>query len=960
MLAQNHRDALELLTRELNGLGYVGSLIQENYEFADVLSEDIAVNRIPLAAFAQYPPSYRNAAFGVAIANGRTGAELVQMYKSLGAPQIFEVKNNKILRWKVSGESTPTLLDEVDTEQLSQVFSHHRSAWTPHRILQAKSNASQAVQLDFFDVGLLPLLEKEARTKLDHQLSGAVALAINTFERHSQFTDDLYPLLFRLLFRLIAAKMLGDRRHPGDWNADDAKSVLQAVEGFYFKDGKVEPALEDPATQQETWEWIKRLCHFQNLSVDSLAYVYENTLVTQETRKAYSTHSTPYAVAEYIVRNLPFEDLDPDKRKVFEPFSGHSIFLIAAMQRMRELLPSSMSSRDRHEYFVKMLSGIEIDEFALEVGRLSLMLADYPNPDGWRLHHGDAFTSPIFAKELNGANVVLCNPPFERFRKQDQTMYENRPPWTKAADVLGSVLAQPPQLLGFVLPRVFVEGRQFKQLRATLGQSYSKFELLELPDRVFERSEAETVLLLSSKRGNTPALLTVGKVLSSDLQDFYATQKISYQALKTVDDPPLEFAGRMWLPQLQKVWDATSKLPTLGSLAEIHRGMQYNRPLVSEAGGLVSSVAFLGGKEGLHTVRGAIEPFIVTHTDYLNTSEEFMSNSAYKYDWNAAKVIVNANAQSRGNWRITASIDRSGLVCYQNFHAIWPKTELSLELLAATLNGPVANAFISSRDPMRHVLIRTMRDIPIPEFNSEQKDVLTALVHQYVDIRNKWIRYQLEEGEATSECRRLISAIDAEVLNAYGLPPEQERALLDWFTDSTRLGPIEFNEYSIESLERRSPESQYIPEVFGVRTDKSTLSKKTLLFNELQADFVAAPLEDGMEHEAERTLSKALSTNPDKDLLHWLSEFCTDLTRPDFASSILRCLANLHHPGTPDWRVNLLQEALCTDNVEIKAAAVQAVEHWADSDLLEILSSHQEDVPWLRQYIEGVIDDLGG
>ena len=99
MLDRNQTDAntLQSLKRELNSLGYVGDLLQDNYEFADVLSEGNAVNQIALAAFAQYPPSYRNAAFGVAIANGISGAELIQTHRALGAPQIFEINKDVVL-----------------------------------------------------------------------------------------------------------------------------------------------------------------------------------------------------------------------------------------------------------------------------------------------------------------------------------------------------------------------------------------------------------------------------------------------------------------------------------------------------------------------------------------------------------------------------------------------------------------------------------------------------------------------------------------------------------------------------------------------------------------------------------------------------------------------------------------------------------------------------------------------
>ena len=960
MPAHYQTEALQLLKSELNGLGYVGNLLRENYEFADVLSEGAAVNEIRLAAFAQDPPSYRNAAFGVAIANGHSGPGLIQMHTALGAPQIFEVNNNSVSQWKVSSAGNPSLLNQLTLEELPQLFAQNKTAWDPQRILQAKSDSSLAVQLDFFDAGLLPLLEQEARTKLDNRLRNVVALAIGTYEKRAKFTPDLYPMLFRLIFRFIAAKLLADRRYPGDWNTEYPKVALQAVEDFYSAGGHSEPALEDRDTQEETWKWINQTCHFQNLSVDSLAYVYENTFVTQQTRKAYSTHSTPYAIAEYIVRNLPFENLHPSERKVFEPFSGHSIFLIAAMQRMRELLPPEMEPKDRHDYFIKMLSGIENDEFALEVGRLSLMLADYPNPDGWRLHRADAFASPLFPEELRHANIVLCNPPFEPFNKVEKTRYGDILSTTKAREALLRVLEDPPQLLGFVLPRVFMEGPRYRELRVKLGEIYNTFELLALPDRVFEHSDAETVVLLSAKGDITHKSLTVGQVLNSNLQEFYISKKASYQAQALVEEPAKEFVQRIWLTQLGEVWDTTREFRTLGTLAEIHRGIEYNRPIVKDIDQFVSSIARPDFVPGLHKVDDNIEPFIVTQTVYLDTSQELMRGSAYKYNWNAPKLIVNANPQSRGNWRITASIDRSGLVCYQNFHAIWPKTELSLEVIAAVLNGPVANAFISTRDSIRHVLIRTLRNIPIPDFSLEQEQALVSLVHQYTATCNQGLTNQLNEHEARSECRRLISAIDAEVLKAYGLPLEQERALLEWFKGSRRLGPFEFTEYFPQSFEPLIPWHQYVNETAIASAIATTMSEKTLLFNALQADFVAEPVEDGVDHEAERTLARALSGNTEGNVFDWLLEFCTDESQPEFASSVLRCLSSLEPPGTPIWRANLVRTALGKDDVEIREAAVQVVEHWGEDHLLDVLRGHRDEEIWLHRYVQGVIEDLRG
>ena len=960
MLAQNRTqaDALQSLKRELTDLGYVGSLLRDNYEFADVFSDDVSVNQIPLAAFAQDPPSYRNAAFGVAIANRTSGVELIQTHRALGAPQIFEINGDSILRWKVIGEGQPIYLDQSRTEYLGQLFAEHKEKWNPQRILRAKSNASQATQLDFFDLGLLPLLEHEARTKLNRQLNEAVEFAIDTFNERTEFSDDLYPPLFRMIFRLVAAKMLGDRHHPGNWTPADAKVALEAVERFYFEGGAVEPALADATTQQLTWEWIQRTCRFQNLSIDSLAYVYENTLVTQEAREQFGTHSTPYAIAEYVVRNLPFERLDPHQRKVFEPFSGHAVFLVAAMQRLRELLPPEMASRDRHDYFVRMLSGIENDDFALEVGRLSLMLADYPNPDGWRLHKGDAFASPIFERELRGASIVLCNPPFGRFARSDKARYGEELSPTKDREALRRVLTSPPQQLGFVLPKVFLDGRGYRQLRSELAGVYNSFELIALPDRAFTHSDSETVVLLASKGENNQKSLVVSQVLNADLPDFYSNQRVSYQAEKLLERAPEEFATRMWLTQFEEVWESFSELPTVGDFVTIHRGIEYNEPLGNDGGRFVSRTARDDSVPGLHRVEDNVEPFIVTRTVYLDTSEENMRGNAYRYDWSAPKLIVNANRQSRGPWRITASIDRSGLMCYQNFHALWPKTELALEVLAAVLNGPVANAFIATREPVQHNRVTTLRNIPIPEFSARQAEAITSLVRQYIDTRDRWRTGRMDDPQGESDCRRLISAIDAEVLQAYDLPTDQERSLLDWFTGSPRLGPFEFTEFFPRAFRDRMSWHQYVNRASRSSPSTTVRSGKAILLSQLMSDFIGAPVEAGMEHEAEHTLSKALSTHSGEDILDWIAEFCTDVQRPSLSASILLCLANLPKPGSTGWRVNLIRHALETGHIEIKDAAVQAVELWGDHDLAKVLASHQEDVPWLRKYIEAVVDDL--
>lgn len=839
MINHNLEEVYGVIKEELAETGYVGSLIQEDYEFADILADEYSVGRIPLAAFAQDPPSYRNACLGVVTSNGLAGPRLVSKSRSLGAPQILEVHRSYLRRWKMTASGAPQLLEQISPEHVRPLFRRNRNEWSPARILKAKSlGDGDAAQLDFFDLGLLPLLEQEARNKLHRLLYETVSSSIREYEKYSVFADRDYPPLFRLLFRLIAAKVLADRGHPGEWINDDPRLTIEAVQDFYFGAAIPEAVLDHQQTQLVAWESIKHAFHFQNLSVDSLAYVYENTLVAKDTRRLFGIHSTPPGIAEYITRKLPFEDLDVGERRVFEPFAGHAVFLVAAMQRLRELLPTDMTASERHGYFVEMLAGIEIDDFAREVARLSLMLADYPNPDGWRLHRDNAFTSRHFDQELSNARVVLCNPPFEDFGLDERHSYPEIPSIRKPATVLHKVLQSPPDLLGFVLPIAFLSGQGYKDIRCQIGQTYSSIEVMALPDKVFSHSDAEAVLLLASKTNAATNKLHTGVVVANDLEDFYVTNEPSRRSESSFEASPVVFRESIWLPELQNVWAQTGNMTQLGDIAEIHRGIEYNVPFKPNESLLISERSLPGFSIGVPKIRNFVEPFLIRNSVYLNVSEDRMRGNAYRLPWDQPKIILNSARRSRGAWCIAASIDYEGVVCYQNFHGLWLKNDISLETMAAFLNGPVANAFVAARGRGRHVQVQLLRQIPVPNLNSAQDRAVAMAVQQYLQIRNEHLNGTIPDDEAKVIYPELIAQIDAETLKAYDLPPRVERSLLDYFTDQLRPGPADFERYFPSDFTPHLPWHRYISEEMNTASAKSTLSRLPVIDDLLVSNVV--------------------------------------------------------------------------------------------------------------------------
>ena len=932
MPAKSQSTAIQRLKREFHDLGYVEGLMREDYTFADVLDSNYTTKQIPLAVFAQEPPSYRSAAFGVALANGQSGPELIYGNRSLGAPQILEIEGAYIHRWRVASTETPSRLDTVASEAIPELFARHKEEWSPRSILRAKSSRDSATQLDFLDYDLMPLLDYEVRTKLDRLLKETIESGISTFEKSSVFSEEHYPPLFRLVFRLIAAKVLADRGQSGNWTSSNPQSAIRAVDQFYFGSVKSDEIISDLQTQRVIWDRIRNAFHFQNLSVDSLAYVYENTMVTSDARKSFGIHSTPREIAEYIVNRLPFQKLDEDRRQVFEPFSGHSVFLVAAMQRLRDLLPPEMDPERRHEYFVGMLCGIELDDFAREVAKLSLMLADYPNPDGWRLIGSDAFDSPHFEAELGRASVILCNPPFEKFSLDEQEGYGNVTSGPKPQEILSRVLDQPPALLGFVLPLAFLTGDSYRSLRTKLRNTYSSVEFLVLPDRVFLHSEAETVLLIASGVGSEISTLRTGRVYKKDLPGFYANGRISFG-----EDILGESARRedYWKPlKLRSLWEETASMRRLGDLVEIHRGIEYRVPLGTHRDHLVARELRAGFSKGVHRVDDSIKPYVIATSVYLNVTSDQLRGGAIKYPWSESKVLVNSARRSRGPWTLTAAVDTEGLTCYQNIHGVWPKVDLPIEVVAAALNGPIANAFVDEFEGKRDVRIRTLMKIPIPEFDKFTVRRITALVQRYIEEQLSQSSQALDEEASLHQSRNTLLLIDALVLRAYNLPRSLERQLLDHFHGHDRIDSVQAE---VHGLDQIASADSWLRSSLRLIQGPDPLTRQSAWL-------------DAVSGAVYRYGAIAV------DLLrqHWRE----GLLRGQRLSDTLEELGYVEDPSSHSQRSALLIEALSMPDPDIRYAAAQGLTFLADPGAVNRLldASEQEKNLMVRGQIEEAIE----
>ena len=300
--------------------------------------------------------------------------------------------------WQVYARHAPRLLDRFPVESLPERFREHSHHWTPEAIYRAKSigRTRRTTQLDFVDIGLIPAIEGEIHTKLDRLIREAVS------GLRSVTNNETMRLLFRGVFRLLAAKILTDRgnERAKSWNADSVADVLSSMGDYYTLGNDTQiwpPRIVD--LLKPVWAAFRAGFNVANISADDLAYVYESTLVTQQARAQFATHSTPRHVADYILDRFRLWEFGAAHQWSMSRSRAQGI-LGSALRQMRDGLPPEWTDEQRHKLLVQHVAGAEIDPFACEVAKLSLILADYPMANGWQIEETDLFAKGALAARL--------------------------------------------------------------------------------------------------------------------------------------------------------------------------------------------------------------------------------------------------------------------------------------------------------------------------------------------------------------------------------------------------------------------------------------------------------------------------------------------------------------------------------------------------------------------------------
>jgi hypothetical protein len=752
----------------------------------------------------------------------------VRRCRPLGAPVVFSLRNDKLQWWKCNREK-PELFQEVEPRRAQNLFQEHQAELAPRRIYAAKTlgRVNHDRQLGFVDVGLMPLIEEEAGRALSGLITRVVEHMVDELGlRRDAAQHD--QEVFRSAFWLLAAKILRDKAVPSFKTLDlqDPRDVFSRVGRHYGVPSGLPPtggrwrsALARAAQE------VAQFGHVGNVSTEAMAYLYENTLVSKELRKQLGTHSTPSYLVDYIVWQLApwIEAIAPEERRVFEPACGHAAFLVSAMRLLREL-EVDRDARGRGLDIRKRLHGIDIDAFALEIARLSLTLADIPNPNGWNLEEEDIFEPGVLSKGASRAKVLLVNPPFENFTAEERARYGKRGAApthrNKATQVLSQALETLPDgaVFGVVVPQGFLHNRDSTDVRRLLTRRFELQEICLFPDKIFEFSDMESAILVGRRResGIRPeGTLQYRRVREPDAGQFRETYRVSSSVMVRQARFTGDNTWVMRVPDLEEVWQACQGFPSLCEIAEVGQGFQFKGRGLPRDDVTITERRSRGLIPGFAKVPRGLMIHLCPPTVWVNLAAEVIRRPIAGTVTGQPQVLLNYAPVGRGPWRLKAIIDREGHAATSSFLAIRPNNAgVPLEFLWAILNAPFANAFVYALSMKRHILAGEVRRMPVPPASEGD-------MRRVADAAEAYLKTATASGQPLSpepsqaELKTLMLHVDAEVLHLYDLPPRLERQLLDVFAGYRRPGvPFVFDRYYPDDYAPYVPLHVYLSEEY--------------------------------------------------------------------------------------------------------------------------------------------------
>lgn len=788
----------------LGTLGYSNEHFSENYS---VQIDGTSAIRFDYVAFSdRYLKDVSTSCIAVQeVIDDNEETKYLDGAKYLATPIVIISKNRHVRVWNIAPQKI-TLLNDNEENIIHLYFEKNRFEFMSDNLIDAKMGYRQ---INIFEAsGLIDFSRKATCKILSEEFEKGLIAAKKYLKKRKNINGQDLNNITSITMHVISALIINSKIKP-DEKVPDLFELLTDLSQTYkdyfsdklmFKYGK--------GLLIEIYNDLNRSINYQSVDHELLGYFYESTLLqlsetkAETIRKEFGIYYTPRILSQEIVWSIPFESIPVDERYVLDGTCGSGSLLLSACKRLEELVSYEKTEIDRHNYLTRMIEGYDIDKFASEVARLSLLLYSLPYGNKWNIHAGDLLR--INKSKIQVPFVILGNPPYEEVRGNSQKKQ-------KAAAFLDKYLEwlHDDGFIGIILPESFLQNDSSVSQREKLLNEFDIIELWMLPGQIFENN-CSTIVIIARKKKVEDEKLTKIKVLvknKESLRSYFKQRKWDFEFFVNIqkrwkNEPKYKISVSPVEDILQKIIKGKK---TIGDITQNVMGIMFPSNYNFSRMQFDGWIPYIANANNFR--KYVISPQMrdnVCFFDYhMSEEEEKKIKKDYKglrlrRDYESIyaasnKILVKMSSTPGEINCINALVDEDGYYPSHSFFVLISEDKkVSNYVLCALINSKLINAYVRRECVKRTLTTNVVRSIPVPEFSDVQ---ISKIEQCYMSIKEACTS---EDKEKVEKIQKTIDDIIFEAFNLEQGEKEKIEKLFEVYTrdgDNLTSANVELKEY---------------------------------------------------------------------------------------------------------------------------------------------------------------------
>lgn len=705
--------------------------------------------------------------------------------KYLAAPIVIISRNTRVRVWNISSQKTKLLKDNEENI-IYLYFEKNRFEFMSDNLIEAKMGYRQ---IDIFEVSGLIDFSRAATCKILSEEFEKGLLAARRYLKHRKNINgqDLNNIT-SITMHIISALIINSKIHPNEKVPDifDLIKNLSQTYAEYFNDKLMFKYGQELLS--EIYESLNRSINYQSVDHELLGYFYESTLLQLSEKKAanirkeFGIYYTPRALSQEIVSCIPFESIPVDERYVLDGTCGSGSLLLSACKRLEDLAGYEKTEFDKHNYLTEMIQGYDIDKFASEVARLSLLLYSLPYGNRWNINTGDLLS--ISKSKINEPSIILGNPPYEEVRGNNKKTQKATAFLDKYLDWLHN-----DGFIGVILPESFLQNGSSMLQRKKLIEEFDIMELWMLPGQIFQNNCA-TIVLIAQKKKTEQKNLTKIKILvrnKESVNDYFRCRSWDFEFFTSIQDTwKKDSEYKISVSFLDSILGKISKgKKTIGDITKNVTGIMLPSKYDFSSAKSDSTVFYIANARNFrkYVMSPKMREAAVLFDYHMSAEKEKEIKAGYPTfrlrrnfeELYAApnKVLVKMSSTPGEIYCISALVDEDGYYPSHSFFVMISNDEkISNYVLCTLINSKIINAYVRKECVKRTVTTDVVKGIPVPDFSAEQTDRLEEC---YFCMKEAC------ESENGKKIKEIQEEIDNIIFDAFCLDSDEKKQVIKFF-----------------------------------------------------------------------------------------------------------------------------------------------------------------------------------